>query len=62
MILTLFIIGAASIVFGVYNLAKEKNLLGFFFIFSGFILLFIGYFVLHLYPQTMPEFLRNLRI
>lgn len=59
MILTLFIVGIAAIVFGIINLAKHKNILAIFFLFMGITLLFIGYFVVHLYPQTLPPFLRT---
>lgn len=62
MIITLFIVGILSIIFGIHNLAKEKNILAVFFIFMGVTLLLIGYFVVHLYPQTLPEFLRTFKL
>lgn len=62
MIITLFIIGLAAIVFGIYNIAKEKNLFAVFFLFMGITLIAIGYIVVHLYPQTLPEFLRTFRL
>lgn len=61
MIITLFIIGFAAIVFGINNLAKHKNILALFFLFMGITLLMIGYIVVHLYPQTLPLFLRTFR-
>lgn len=62
MIITLFIVGLAAVIFGVYNIAKEKNLFAAFFIFTGITLIAIGYIVVHLYPQTLPEFLRTLHL
>ncbi len=59
MILTLFVVGIASIIFGIINLAKHKNILAVFFLFMGITLMLIGYFVVHLYPQTLPQFLRT---
>jgi len=62
MIITLFIIGIIALVLGIINLAKEKNILAIFFFFMGVTLLLIGYFVVHLYPQTLPEVLRNFKL
>lgn len=62
MIITLFIIGLFAVVFGIYNLAKMKNILALFFIFMGITLLVIFYIVVHIYPQTLPAFLRTLQI
>ena len=59
MIITLFIVGFAALIFGVYNLTKEKNILALFFFFMGITLIAIGYFVVHIYPQTLPPFLRT---
>lgn len=61
MIITLFIVGIAAIIFGIHNLAKHKNILAVFFLFMGITLIFIAYFVVHLYPQTLPPFLRTFR-
>jgi|GEM_PF-4172267 len=62
MIITLFIIGFLAIFLGVYNLSKEKNMLALFFIFMGIFLLALGYIVVHLYPQTLPAFLRTFQL
>jgi hypothetical protein len=62
MIISLFIIGFVAFVLGVYNLAKEKNILALFFFFMGITLIAIGYIVVHLYPQTLPEIFRNIRL
>ena len=59
MILTLFILGFAATFFGIFNFIKRKNILAFFFVFMGLILLLIGYFVVHFYPQTLPESIRS---
>ncbi len=61
MILILFIIGSVFIIFGVVNLAKEKMMLARLYLFVGIILFFLGYVVIHLYPQTLPEFFRTFR-
>ncbi len=62
MIITLFILGFAIVVFGIYNLAKEKNNLALFLLFVGISLIVIAYIVVHLYPQTLPEIFRNIRL
>ena len=55
MIITLFIVGFAAIVFGIYNIAKKKNLFAVFFLFMGITLIAIGYIVVHIYSQTLPD-------
>jgi len=62
MIIILFIIGILTIIFGVYNLTKEKDAIAIFLLLIGVGLLVIGYIIAHIYPQTLPEFLRVLHI
>lgn len=59
MILILFVIGMAFIVFGIHRLSKRQNKLALFFLIVGITIIFIGYFVAHIYPQTLPQFLRT---
>lgn len=62
MIITLFIVGLAAIVFGIYSIVKKKIIFSIFFLFMGVTLIAIGYIVVYFYPQTLPEFLRAFRL
>jgi heme O synthase-like polyprenyltransferase len=62
MIVALVLIGFLSIVFGVYFLAKEKNLLAAGLFFIGIALYVAVYIAAHLYPQLLPVFLRSFQL
>jgi len=54
MIIQLFIIGIALIIFGIISLIRKKAFLGWFLLFMGIMINLLGGIVVYLYPHTLP--------
>lgn len=54
MIIQLFVFAAFFIGFGIFLFFKKKSFLAWMFILAGIVSFVLGYFVVSLYPQTLP--------